>query len=133
MAEILLVEKRRFYATPVSRLLKSAGHVTVSSSFGKALLTFSQGRFAAIALDWPEREPRAWRLARAARDAGVPVLAIANRLVKVFHSGREYVSVLLEKPAKPQEVAQLLCALVDSAGQHSGGSAIAATAGTSDE
>ena len=129
MADILFVEKRRSLAKPVSRLLKTAGHAVVASGYGRALQELTRGGFAAVALDWPAQEPRARKLARTASDAGVPVLAITNRLVKCVHSGRHLVRVFLEKPATPQEIAEVMCEMVAAARLPGGKEASAATAG----
>lgn len=122
MARILCVDDDPDAVLLKCGILERAGHtVTTSQSAGDAISKLQQLTFDAVVTDWRIGEQDAHVILEAAKnyDSG-PVVVVSGFVEEAFQASEPLADLYLEKPVNPEELVQIVAALLHTAKSQNG-------------
>ncbi|HVJ07160.1 MAG TPA: response regulator [Acidisarcina sp.] len=114
MARILCVDDEPLARSLKLAILERAGHeVVLSHSSEDAILRLNRETFDAIVTDWKIGTQDGRSLLEAAKGgAGVPVVVVSGYVAEALRGYEPFADIYLEKPVDPDELLQILDALL---------------------
>jgi len=114
VARILCVDDEPLARSLKLAILERAGHeVVLSHSSEDAILRLNRETFDAIVTDWKIGTQDGRSLLEAAKGgAGVPVVVVSGYVAEALRGYEPFADIYLEKPVDPDELLQILDALL---------------------
>jgi DNA-binding NtrC family response regulator len=114
VAKILCVDDEPGAVSLKRVILENAGHVVVScESADEAILALQQTAFDAVVTDWRLGAERGRAVVEAVKaHSAAPVVVVSGYVSEAFQAAEPLADLYLEKPVDPQELVQVVNALV---------------------
>jgi DNA-binding response OmpR family regulator len=122
VARILCVDDDPEAVLLKCRILEAAGHsVITSQSTGDAIRKLQQSTFDAVVTDWRIGAQDAHSILETAKhyDSG-PVVVVSGFVEEAFQASEPLADLYLEKPVNPDELVQIVAALLRTAKMENG-------------